>query len=59
MPEPKGRTYCDMDIMFEHKISARKFSKTNVAELASRPEENAEAENNGTELGNMDGRTNP
>ena len=48
-----------MDIMFEHKISARKFSKTNVAELASRPEENAEAENNGTELGNMDGRTNP
>ncbi|PVH71672.1 general substrate transporter [Cadophora sp. DSE1049] len=69
LPEPKGRTYCDMDVMFDHGISARKFSKTNVPELASRPRENgnarstanrqnAAAENNGTELANMSERTN-
>ncbi|KAH7408995.1 sugar porter family MFS transporter [Cadophora sp. MPI-SDFR-AT-0126] len=65
LPEPKGRTYCDMDVLFEHRIAARKFSKTNVAELASLPREisnkqstggnqNSGAENNGTELANMD-----
>ncbi|KAK0109505.1 hypothetical protein ONS95_002194 [Cadophora gregata] len=69
LPEPRGRTYCDMDVMFEHGVSARKFSKTDVAELASRPrateseqtatdDQDAAADNNGVELTAMDGRSN-
>lgn len=30
LPEPKGRTYGELDILFEHKVSARKFASTNV-----------------------------
>lgn len=30
LPEPKGRTYGELDILFEHKVSARKFKGTNV-----------------------------
>ena len=30
LPEPKGRTYGELDVLFEHKVSARKFHKTNV-----------------------------
>lgn len=30
LPEPKGRTYGELDILFEHKVSARKFATTNV-----------------------------
>ncbi|CAD0096701.1 unnamed protein product, partial [Aureobasidium vineae] len=30
VPEPKGRTYAEMDMLFDAKISARKFSQTNV-----------------------------
>ncbi|KAG0652955.1 Maltose transport MAL61 [Hyphodiscus hymeniophilus] len=31
LPEPKGRTYGEMDILFERKISARDFGKTDVS----------------------------
>jgi hypothetical protein len=27
LPEPKGFTYAELDVMFEHKISARKFTR--------------------------------
>ena len=30
LPEPKGRTYGELDILFEKKVSARKFRKTEV-----------------------------
>lgn len=30
LPEPKGRTYGEMDILFERKISARKFKSTQL-----------------------------
>jgi SP family general alpha glucoside:H+ symporter-like MFS transporter len=30
LPEPKGRTYGELDILFERRISARKFSSTVV-----------------------------
>lgn len=30
LPEPRGRTYGELDILFEHRISARKFASTNV-----------------------------
>jgi len=33
LPEPKGRTYGEMDILFENKVSARKFKKTKVESL--------------------------
>lgn len=30
LPEPKGRTYGELDILFERRIPARKFAKTDV-----------------------------
>ncbi|KAL2672120.1 hypothetical protein Neosp_012818 [[Neocosmospora] mangrovei] len=30
LPEPKGRTYAELDILFEKKIAARKFAKTQI-----------------------------
>ena len=30
LPEPKGRTYAELDILFDQHVSARKFSKTYV-----------------------------
>ena len=30
LPEPKGRTYGELDILFEQKVNARAFSKTKV-----------------------------
>ncbi|KAK3956650.1 hypothetical protein QBC32DRAFT_227192 [Pseudoneurospora amorphoporcata] len=30
LPEPKGRTYAELDILFERKVAARKFAKTKV-----------------------------
>lgn len=30
IPEPKGRTFAELDLLFERKISARKFASTNV-----------------------------
>lgn len=36
LPEPKGRTYRELDVLFEHGISARKFASTNVDDLTAR-----------------------
>jgi SP family general alpha glucoside:H+ symporter-like MFS transporter len=30
VPEPKGRTYAEMDMLFEARTSARKFKETSV-----------------------------
>ena len=30
LPEPKGKTYAELDVLFEQKISARKFKKAKV-----------------------------
>ncbi|KAF3925204.1 hypothetical protein ABW20_dc0103463 [Dactylellina cionopaga] len=30
LPEPSGRAYIELDLLFEHKVSARKFHKTSV-----------------------------
>ena len=30
VPEPKGRTIAELDLLFERKVSARKFAKTEV-----------------------------
>jgi SP family general alpha glucoside:H+ symporter-like MFS transporter len=35
LPEPKGRTYGEMDILFERSISARKFRDTDVSPWAT------------------------
>lgn len=33
LPEPKGRTYAELDILFEQRVSARKFASTVVDRL--------------------------
>ncbi|KAK4092215.1 hypothetical protein Purlil1_3468 [Purpureocillium lilacinum] len=33
LPEPKGRTYGELDILFENRVSARKFKTTSVDRL--------------------------
>ncbi|XXG95251.1 hypothetical protein Hte_001511 [Hypoxylon texense] len=30
LPEPKGRTYAQLDLLFEHKVPARKFAQTKI-----------------------------
>ena len=30
IPEPAGRTFAELDVMFERRISARKFKRTEV-----------------------------
>ncbi|KAI1775880.1 sugar transporter [Hypoxylon cercidicola] len=30
LPEPKGRTYAQLDLLFEHRIPARKFAQTKI-----------------------------
>lgn len=34
LPEPKDRTYGELDVLFENKVSARKFHKTRVDQFA-------------------------
>lgn len=49
LPEPKGRTYGELDVLFENRVSARKFSTTLVdrfeahGEISSEGEKPAEA----------------
>jgi MFS transporter, SP family, general alpha glucoside:H+ symporter len=31
---PKGRTYGELDVLFEHKVPARKFASTKVDQFA-------------------------
>ena len=35
VPEPKGRTYAEMDMLFDAHVSARKFKVTNVESFGS------------------------
>jgi SP family general alpha glucoside:H+ symporter-like MFS transporter len=30
VPEPAGRTFAELDLLFERRVSARKFKETNV-----------------------------
>lgn len=30
LPEPRGRTYAELDLLFEHGVSARKFAETKI-----------------------------
>ena len=34
LPEPKGRTYAELDLLFEQKVPARKFKTTVVEPFA-------------------------
>lgn len=34
LPECKGRTYAELDVLFENKVSARKFHKVNVDQFS-------------------------
>ncbi|RDW88229.1 MFS transporter-15 [Coleophoma cylindrospora] len=34
LPEPKGRTYGELDVLFEHKVPARQFSTTHVDQFS-------------------------
>ena len=34
LPEPMGRSYAELDVLFENKISARKFHKINVDQFS-------------------------
>ncbi|KAI2774488.1 sugar transporter [Daldinia loculata] len=36
LPEPKGRTYAELDLLFEHHVSARNFSKTKIDPFSPR-----------------------
>lgn len=51
LPEPKGFTYSELDLMFEHKVSARKFTqetaealKPALADVANQYEKQSGAE---------------
>jgi SP family general alpha glucoside:H+ symporter-like MFS transporter len=35
LPEPKGRTYGELDVLFEQRVRARDFSKTAVDQFSS------------------------
>jgi MFS transporter, SP family, general alpha glucoside:H+ symporter len=37
LPEPKGRTYGEMDVLFEHGVSARKFKDTKLDIFSTDP----------------------
>jgi SP family general alpha glucoside:H+ symporter-like MFS transporter len=52
VPEPKGRTYGEPDVLFERGVSARKFSSTAVDAFEAHNEKMASSdsgENNGFE----------
>lgn len=34
LPETKDRTFAELDVLFENKVSARKFAKTNVDQFS-------------------------
>lgn len=40
LPEPAGRTFAQMDVLFERKISARKFAKTEVDVFEEKVDDN-------------------
>lgn len=45
LPEPKGRTYAELDVLFENRVSARKFKATSVDPFHLRRQEAKEEAN--------------
>ncbi|KAG5929003.1 hypothetical protein E4U53_002533 [Claviceps sorghi] len=50
LPEPKGRTYGELDILFEHGVSARKFKTTNVDQIGANSDDSSEKEKFGEHI---------
>jgi len=48
-PEFKGRTYAEIDVLFENKVSARKFSSTYVDPFAHGNQAEAKTEDHAIE----------
>ncbi|KAK4139894.1 general substrate transporter [Dichotomopilus funicola] len=44
LPEPKGRTYAELDLLFERRVSARKFATTKVDPFAQEGEKRVSGE---------------
>jgi SP family general alpha glucoside:H+ symporter-like MFS transporter len=44
LPEPKGRTYAELDVLFENGVSARKFASTSVDRFDARGDYGSENE---------------
>ncbi|KAI2614831.1 sugar transporter [Hypoxylon fragiforme] len=40
LPEPKGRTYAELDMLFEHRVSARKFAQTKMDPFSQQLDDN-------------------
>lgn len=40
VPEPRGRSFAELDVLFEHEVSARKFESTEVDVFVESVEEN-------------------
>ncbi|KAL2757281.1 hypothetical protein ACRALDRAFT_2025112 [Sodiomyces alcalophilus JCM 7366] len=51
LPEPKGRTYAELDILFEQRVSARKFKTTAV-----KPHDDSNDGPSDEEVAEMDGK---
>jgi SP family general alpha glucoside:H+ symporter-like MFS transporter len=47
--EPKGRTYGELDVLFEHKVSARNFAKTKVDQFSGEHTEIVRIDTDATE----------
>ncbi|KAJ5723144.1 General alpha-glucoside permease [Penicillium malachiteum] len=45
LPEPKGRTYAELDLLFEHRVSARNFGSTYVDPFAVHGDSQVEKRN--------------
>jgi SP family general alpha glucoside:H+ symporter-like MFS transporter len=50
LPEPRGRTYGELDMLFEQKVSARKFAGTKVDPFGHRIGARTENEKPGKEF---------
>ncbi|KAK4243715.1 general substrate transporter [Corynascus novoguineensis] len=44
LPEPKGRTYAELDLLFEQRVPAREFAKTNIDPFAHTGEKRVSGE---------------
>jgi MFS transporter, SP family, general alpha glucoside:H+ symporter len=44
LPETRGRTYGELDLLFEHKVSARAFASTDVDQFPRNYEEDEKVE---------------
>lgn len=48
LPETRNRTYGELDVLFENRVSARKFHKTNVDQFSG---QNTEIKMDGSDAG--------